>query len=251
MKRLCITLLVAFLATLAFGQKNNLFWTMRVTVKMDKKLDWEKKAPVFMKTHYPQYKFRVWEIMTGDNSGSYVIAIGPITYADFDKPPVFPKGEALVKTEGQMLDALSESTMVTHHRRDDGISSMSADRKLKFTAMTYVECKIGKWQEIRDFFMKIKEAREKAGRKDEIDFFRPLDSGTVNAFAYVSYHDTLAQLDEEYDFEEMYNKTHGANSWYIAYNAYLNNLLTIKRELRAYRGDLSTPGATNLAAATN
>ena len=74
MKRIILVVMMTVMASLVVAQKNNLFWSMRVNVKMDKKLEWEKKAVVFMKTHYPQFKFRVYNVATGPNSGEYFIA---------------------------------------------------------------------------------------------------------------------------------------------------------------------------------
>ena len=44
---------MTFMTVVTFSQSNNLLWTMTVDVKMDKKLEWEKKMVLFVKTLSP------------------------------------------------------------------------------------------------------------------------------------------------------------------------------------------------------
>lgn len=53
--------------------------------------------------------------------GSYVLSVPPISYKDFDAPPLFPKGEAAAKSDEQALDALSESVEVIMSTRKNSI----------------------------------------------------------------------------------------------------------------------------------
>lgn len=247
MKRIILVVMLAAIASIAVAQKNNVFWSMRINVKMDKKLEWEKKVVAFMKTNYPQFKFRVYNISTGPNSGEYFIALGPLSYADFDKPPVFPKGEAVMRTEEQALDAICNFTQVNHARRVDELSALKADRKLKYTSVAQVEIKIGTWSNVEGFLKKIREARAKGGSKVDTDIFRPSMSGAVNFYTSVQYAGSMAEFEAEEDFEAMYNAVHGKNAWYIDSNAYLENVVSVTRELRVLREDLSSPNPTNLA----
>lgn len=247
MNRLALTLFVVFVTTTLFAQKKNLFWAMRVDVKMDKRLEWEKKAPLFMKTHYPQFNFRVYQVMTGENSGNYVIAAGPFSYKDFDVPPVFPKGESLAKTEEQVLDALCVSAQVNHYRRVDNISNANANRKIKFVGIRYVELEIGKWEEMRELLLRRKEARAKLGWKYDIDYFRPSESGSLNTYAAVVFLEKMEDMDLEEDITETYNKLYGANAWFKDNQKFYSIVKSIKSELRVLRTDLSSPGAATVA----
>lgn len=239
MKRLLFACVMTMFVTCTLAQ-NNLYWTMRIKVKMDKKLEWEKKTPVFMKTHYPQFKYRVWEVMTGENSGSYVIAIGPMSYKDLDAPMSSPKGEALMKTDGQALDAISESTEVNHYRRVDAISTMKADRKLKYLQVTTAEITPGIWGDVQTIAAKIKEARDKGGSKMDIDFVRPSNSGLGNRFLSLRYFEKMEELDLDEKFGEMYDKVHGDNAFYKASQDYFNMVKGTWTELRVLRTDLSS-----------
>lgn len=247
MKHLLTLLLIAFVTVAAVAQENNLFWTMRVKVKLDKKAEWEKKAPAFMKTHYPQYNFRVYEIMAGDNTGSYFIAIGPLTYKDLDAPPVFPKGEALLKSDRAALDALCESLEVQHYRRDEEISDMKKDRKLKYLLVTMIEMDLGKWSDAKSFVTRLRKARAESGAKVDYDYYRPLNTGTVNRYVSVRYFQTMQELDMETGVEEAYDKLFGNNAWFKDFGTYVSLLRSVNRELRVLREDLSTPNAATVA----
>jgi hypothetical protein len=94
---------------------------------------------------------------------------------------------------------------------------------------------------------KVVEARKKGGSKVDVDIFRPSMSGTPNTYLSAQYAETMAEFDLEEDFEAMYNTVHGKNAWYIDYTNYLSNVVSVTRELRVLREDLSSPNPTNLA----
>lgn len=241
MKQLMLVFVTTMWFTGLFAQNSNLFWTMRVKVKMDKKLEWEKKAPLLMKTHYPQYSFRVYEVTTGENTGTYVLSIGPMSYKDLDVPPIFPKGEAALKTDGQALDAISESLEVTHYKRVEAISSIKSDRKNKYAKINFIEIHIGSWQEIESMLAKVKQVREKNDLQTDVSYFRPENSGAVNRFAIVTYMEKMEELDTDVKFAEMYDKIHGNYAWYKDLQNYLSKIKSNYVELLALREDLSTP----------
>lgn len=239
-----ITGVMMLIAAVAFSQSTtpapNLYWTMTVKVKMDKKLEWEKKVMLYVKTHMPQLKFRTWEVLSGENTGAYVVVMGPMTYKDMDVQTVSPKGEALMKADGQALDALCESTLVMYMRRQDAsISNLKADRKLKYLVATTNEIAPGSWDIINDFAKKIKEAREKGGSKLDVDYFRPNNSGNLNSFATVRYFEKMEELDLQENLPEMFDKAHGTNAWYINAGKRNEVVKSSKTELRVLRTDLS------------
>ncbi len=240
-----MTAVIMLIATVTFSQSTtpapNLYWTMTVKVKMDKKLEWEKKVMVYVKTHMPQTKYRMWEVISGENTGAYVVVMGPMSYKDMDVSQVSPKGEALQKADGQALDALCESSQVMYMRRQDAsISTLKADRKLKYLLATTNEINPGSWDVINELAKKIKEAREKGGSKMDIDYFRPNNSGNTNAYATVRYAEKMEEFDLQENLPEMFDKVHGPNAWYIGSGKRLEVLKSSRAELRVLRTDLSS-----------
>lgn len=240
MKRLLLAAVMTLVTAVTFSQSNNLYWSMTVNVKMDKKLEWEKKVVTFVKTHYPQLKYRIYEVISGENTGSYVVVMGPTSYKEMEAPYVSPKGEALMKTDGQALDALCNSTIVTYNRRVDNLSTMKADRKLKYLVVSYSEINNGTWGDVSDYILRVKDARIKGELNMDVDYFRPSNSGIGNAYASVRYVEKLEELDANIDFGEVYDKVHGNNAWYKDWNNYLGNVKQTKTEIRVLRADLSS-----------
>lgn len=240
MKRLLLTAVMTLITAVTFSQSNNLYWSMTVNVKMDKKLEWEKKVVTFVKTHHPQLKYRIYEVISGENTGSYVVVMGPTSYKEMEAPSVSPKGEALMKTDGQALDALCNSIIVTYYRRVDNLSSMKADRKLKYLVVSYSEIGVGAWGEVSDYILRVKDARVKGGLNMDVDYYRPSNSGIGNSYASVRYVEKLEELDTQVDFPEVYDKVHGNNSWYKDWTHYTSMLKQTKTEIRVLRTDLSS-----------
>jgi hypothetical protein len=241
MKSFLIFVVVLLLAIPSVAQPNTLYWTMRVKVKLDKVTEWEKKAPLFMKTHYPQFKFRVYESLTGGMTGSYFIVIGPLSYKDLDAPPVFPKGLALLKTDRQALDGLCESIQVMHYAKAEDLSNNNAERKLAYQIVNVVELQVGQWQDVKPFLAKVKTAREQTDLKVDYDYFRPQNSGAANFYVSVRYLEKLEDLDKAENLDVAYDKVNGKGSWYNEYAEYLGNIKSVVSELRVLRDDLSTP----------
>ncbi len=239
MKRLLFALVMTLFMTSTFAQ-DNLYWTMRVKVKIDKKQDWEKKAPVFMKTHYPQFKFRVWQVMTGENTDSYVIVMGPMNYKSFDTPPTFPKGEAMMKADALALDMITESSEVMHARKIANLSSMKADRKLKYILQSTVDLEPGTWTDVQAGLVKSKEARDKGASKMDIDIFRPANSGLANRYTSVRYFEKMEELDLDENMGEMFDKVFGDNAFIKQGQSYYPMVQSTKQELRVLRTDLSS-----------
>ena len=230
---------MTFITVVTFSQSNNLLWTMTVDVKMDKKLEWEKKMVLFVKTHYPQLKYRTWEVISGDHTGSYVLIIGPTSYKEMGTPPVSPKGEALMKADGQALDALCNSSKVTYYTIAEGLSTTKPDRKLKYQLVGFSEIKIGTWGDVSGFLTRQKAAREKGGSSQDHAVLRPSNSGVPNAFMGIMFVEKLEELDASENIGEMYDKTFGNNAFYKDWNNYLSLIKSTHYEIRALRTDLS------------
>ena len=242
MKRLLMITVMTVIAVVTFAQSNNLLWTMTVDVKMDKKLEWEKKMLTFVKTHMPQVKYRVWEVISGTNTGAYVIVMGPTSYKEMDVPNVSPKGEALMRTDGQGLDALCNWSKVNYYNIVDALSPAKPDRKLKYQVATFSEINMGTWGDVSDFLAHQKEAREKGESKSDYIYLRPSNSGAGNAFVSIRFIEKMEELDgsaSTFNMAESYDKTFGNNSWYKDYNNYMSMIKSNRTEIRVLRADLS------------
>jgi len=239
MRRILLATVMILITAAAFSQTNTLYWSMTVDVKMDKRLEWEKKMVTFVKTHYPQLKYRVWEVMSGERTGNYVLVMGPTSYKEMGTPYTSPKGEALMKTDSQALDALCNSTEVNYHSLVEGLSNSNPDRKLKYQVATYSEIGVGTWSEVNIFLSRIKEAQEKGGSKRDYMYLRPSNSGVGASYVSIRFFEKMEELDASENMGEMYDKAFGTNAWYKDMQNYLSMIKSSKREIRVLRSDLS------------
>jgi hypothetical protein len=193
----------------------------------------------FVKTHYPNIKYRVWEVISGENTGSYVTVMGPMSFKDMDTPMVSPKGEALQKADGQALDALCNSTQSMYMRKQEDISKMKAERKLKYLIATYTDFNPGTWDDIHDIIKKRKESRDKGESKLDIDYFRPAASGNNNAYMSARFFEKMEELDIQEDLGAMYDKVFGKDAGYKIAVDFNGMIKSSKSEMRVLRADLS------------
>lgn len=226
------------IAGVLFSQSNNLFWTLTVKVKMDKRQEYEKKLVPFLKTNYPNLKIRTWEVITGENTGAFVFVMGPTSYKEMDVPLVSPKGEGQLKIDAQALDAMSESSVAAHAVRVEAASMMKPDRKMKYIQVVSYEIKLFTWGNYRQILVKSKEARTKGGSVLDYDVFRPSNSGPGNTFSIVTHYNKLEELTMTEAFDEMYDKANG-NAFYNDLTEWNSNILSQRYELRVLRSDLS------------
>jgi hypothetical protein len=210
---------------------------------MDKIGELEKRLPVFLKTHYPQLSFRVYEVITGENSGSFLVITGPFAMKDLDVPMVSPKGEALQKSDGLALSALCESSVVNMTRLQADLSIPNPNRQINYILATEREFETGTWEEYSDILKKLKTAREKAGSKMDIAYHRPTVSGMTNSFYHIRFLNSWAELDQTEDLAEIYDNAHGRAAW-AKDVARLNAMTKVtKQEMRVLRKDLSVTAA--------
>jgi hypothetical protein len=240
MKKTMILLSFVMLSVFVSGQgESNVFWSMRMKPKMDKIGELEKRLPVFLKTHYPQLSFRVYEVITGENSGSFLVITGPFAMKDLDVPMVSPKGEALQKADGLALSALCESSEVNMTRLQADLSIPNPNRQINYILATERQFETGTWEEYSDILKKLKTAREKAGSKIDIAYHRPTVSGMTNSFYHIRFLNNWAELDQTENLAEMYDNAHGRAAW-ARDVARLNAITKVaKQEMRVLRKDLS------------
>jgi hypothetical protein len=240
MKRMTILLSFMMLSIFVSGQgESNVFWSMRMKPKMDKIGDLEKKLPVFLKTHYPQLSFRVYEVITGENSGSFLVITGPFAMKDLDVPMVSPKGEALQKADGLALSALCESSEVNMTRLQADLSIPNPNRQINMILATTREIENGSWDEYEGLIKKLREAREKGKSKMDIAYHRPTVSGQTNIIHSIRFLNSWADLDIDEDLAAMYDNVHGRAAWSKTVDRLTQLTKSTKQEMRVLRKDLS------------
>lgn len=240
MRKLIIALGITLLTCTAIGQTgNNVFWTMRVKPKLDKLAEIEKKLPLFLKTHYPNLSFRVYETLTGPNTGCYVIVTGPYAFKEFDVPMTSPKGEALQNADGMALNALYENMETMFYRTFNEPATPNANREIKFIQVTEREYESGSWSEYSDFLKKLRAVRDKSSKID-ISYMEPVAGGNLNTFATVRFFSKWEELSTNENLAELYDNMYGRAAWSNQMRVINTINKSTKQEVRVLRKDLST-----------
>ncbi len=239
MRRLFLSIAMVAVAFAAFAQTTgDVLWSMRIWPKLDKIGEIEKKLPLFLKTHYPKLSFRVYETITGPNTGSYVVVSGPYAFKDFDVPMVSPKGEALQRTDDLALLSMYEKTEVQFSRILFDLSIPKPNREIKFIQVTEREYEAGKWDEYLDFLKKLRAAREK-GSKLDVSYMEPA-MGASNTFTAIRFFNKWEELDNAENLAEMYDNVNGKAAWSEKMKTINVINKSTKREIRVLRKDLGT-----------
>jgi hypothetical protein len=179
-------------------------------------------------------------VISGENTGAYVIVMGPTSYKEMDVPSVSPKGEALMRADGQALDALCNSSEVNYYNIVEELGTTNAERKLKYQIATFYEIKMGSWGEVSDFLGRQKETSEKGGSKADYATLRPSNSGAGNAYIAIRFVEKMEELDRStFNMADVYDKTFGNNSWYKDFGNYMSLIKSTRTEIRVLRADLS------------
>lgn len=246
MRKLFLFIAVAFIAIGALGQsEKNILWSMRITPKMDKIGEIEKRLPLFLKTHYPQLGFRVYETITGPNTGSFVVSSGPYSFKELDAEMQSPKGEAARKADDLALSALYEKMEVNFNRMLPDVSLMDPNMEIKYVQITVREYESGGWGAVRDILVKLKAAREK-GPKLNILFTQPVAGGSnMNTYGAARFFNNWADLDINQNIPELYDNLHGRAAWSDAVRTLNAHTKSITQEVRVLRKDLSTATTLN------
>ncbi|HUS03643.1 MAG TPA: hypothetical protein VMY77_18010 [Chitinophagaceae bacterium] len=95
----------------AYGQGNTLYQVLFVTPKMGKAASYERT----WKTHQAKFHAKddgrqVYEVMSGDNAGSFILVSGPTSYADMDKE----------KANSAVHDADYDNTIIPFVEKNSG-----------------------------------------------------------------------------------------------------------------------------------
>lgn len=183
--------------------------------------------------------FRVYEAITGEQSGSFIVVTGPFAMKDMDVPMISPKGEALQKADGLALSALCESSEVNMTRLQTDLGIPNPNRQINMILATTRVIESGSGDEYEALIKKIKEAREKGKTKMDIAYHRPTVSGAGNVIHSIRYLNSWADLDIEEDLAAMYDNVHGRAAWSKTLDRLTQLTKSTKQEMRVLRKDLS------------
>ena len=138
----------------------------------------------------------VWEILSGDNTGTYVVGRLGQHWADFDKPPIpdeADRGE-YQKVIGNYVDSLT----VSYYRSLNKISN-PGDMKTptKFAEVLAFHVRYGKGADFQSAISQIYTAAQKTKWPLNYDWYELVNGGTSGEYVLVLPHNSWADFEDK------------------------------------------------------
>jgi hypothetical protein len=189
---------VSALALVAQQKPANIFQVEFQTIKfgMTKQYEDGRKAKAAwhkqMKDPRPLF---VWQITTGDHTGTYVVAEPPVRWKDLDNPPISEDADQAewMKTMGPAVESMEarDYAVLTDVSRPSGGAMPS-----KYAEAITFRVKSGKTDEFMADVKKITEAIKKTNWPANFTWYALLHGGMGNTFVLLIEHNSYADFEE-------------------------------------------------------
>ncbi|MEO8862205.1 MAG: hypothetical protein ABI261_02445 [Ginsengibacter sp.] len=237
MKKLLLFLFV--LPLLSFGQKQVVVNSSRYFPKADKVLEFEKGLTAHIaKYHSGEWKWRVYEIQTGEDAGGYQVVEGPKTWDEFDKRGNL--GDEHTKDWNKnVAPYLTNKYSSTFSEYMEELSTIQLTTYTDKISITHVFPKPGLSYMVEDVLKKIKKGWE-AGAQT-VAVYKSVASGPTQYALVYRLKDGLKEFTEGYrkPFKERYEGANGEGTTETYLSKINESTDHSWSELLFYRPDLS------------
>ncbi len=137
----------------------------------------------------------VLEIMTGDNTGSYIVGRSDQHWADFDKPPIPDQADMdeYNKVIGQYVDKMHAS----YWEYLPKLSNPGKDMGDKYTSVTTFQIRFGKGDDFRSAISRMHDAAEKTNWGYHYRWERLASGGPGGTYVLLVDHPNWASFDDD------------------------------------------------------
>ena len=225
---------------LGISQSKNVLSTFRVTPKTDKVVEFEKAlANHAQKYHTGDWKWRVFEIQSGPETGAYHVTEGPNSWEGMD-------GRGDISAEHK-LDWDKNVMPLTTGTGTSGYSQFNAEMStVQLTdyadkiIISHMYPKPGMINKMTAMIMKMKKVWESG--KESVAVYNAVNSGEPQISTVTRLKAGLKELDPSFrkPFVERYNAIYGEGSWDYWLADYANCVEKRWNEILFLRTDLSS-----------
>lgn len=202
-----------------FGQGNTLYSASMITPKMGKTADFETKWKAHLAKFHGQDNSRmVYEILSGDNAGSYLLTQGPTSFADMDKERANNKAHDL-DYDNNVPPALEKSSGDYTYRWADTLSYNGKMNTDKFITTVY-HLKAGKGPDLTAEIKRSINVNTIIKSPSSYNTYIKLWAGSKPEIVTVTnLKDGFKQLDNNFTpsmsntFKDAYIKEYGQEMW--------------------------------------
>ena len=237
MKKLIFLLLA--LPLIGFGQKQTVVSTSRYFPKADKVLEFEKRLTAHIaKYHSGDWKWRVYEIQTGEDAGGFMVVEGPKTWDEFDKRGNL--GDEHTKDWNKnVAPYITDKYSSVYSVYAEELSTVPLASFTDKISITHVFPKPGLSSMVEDVIKKIKKAWE-AGMQT-VAVYKSVASGPFQYTLVSRFKEGLKELEEGYrkPFKERYEAANGEGTLETNSAKITEATDHVWSELLFYRPDLS------------
>lgn len=213
MKKLIVVLF--FIPFLSFAQEKNVISASRVFVKADKGQQFEKALAAHAKKfHTGTWKWRVFTIESGPESGGYHITEGPMSWDDLDTRGDLGKAHQ-ADWDINIAPLLTERGYTSYSLFRTDLSTIALTDYSNKIAITHVFPKPGYTDEMEENIKNLKKAWETGGQT--VAVYEASASGPQQYVFVTRYKQGLKERNVGFrkPMKERYNSANGDGSWDI------------------------------------
>ncbi len=235
-----LVMLLVCLPLFAAAQKN-VVNALRVFPKVDRVAEFEKAmATHAQKYHTGDWKWRIYQVQSGDDYGAYHITEGPNTWDEIDNRGTLG-AEHMTDWNKNVAPHLTERGSSLYATFDADLSNVAITDYSNWIAITRFMIKPGYSNEMEDWIAGMKKVWVQ--NNINVAIYRSSSSGPMSLTMVRRYKNGLKErMDGAFpNFRDSYEKIHGRDSWNDKYLSSIRaSLESATSELLMYRADLSS-----------
>ena len=182
----------------------------------------------------------VWEVLSGENTGSYIVGRVGQHWADMDKPALSDEAD---KAEFQKVVASAVESVVTrYYEYMPKISNGDMTGPAKFSEILIFETKYGREADFRSAIGRIHEGGQKTSWPVKYEWYALANGGSSGQFVLVLPRNSWADFEDKPDvkpFREMIKEAFGQSEADSIINRIDGSVETETTEIIQFRPDLS------------
>ena len=235
-----IFLLCMLVPLLGMSQTKNVMNSFRVFSKPDKSAEFEKGLMAHaQKYHKGNWKWRVFEIQTGQDAGGFHITEGPLSWGEFDSRGNLGAEHTADwnKNVAPFTTGMGTQSYSTYNA---DLSTVQLTDYADKIIISHMYPKPGMLNGVTELIKKQKKVWETSN--ESVAVYSAAFSGPPQYTVVTRLKAGLKELDDSYrkPFAERYNAAHGDGAWAKWLEDYAKNVESRWSEMLFYRADLSS-----------
>jgi len=183
----------------------------------------------------------VWEILSGDHTGTYIVGRLGQHWADFDKPPI--PDQADVEEYNKVVGEYVQSMMARYYEYLPKISNLpNSNMPSKFSEVIAFQVRYGKSSEFRSAINRIHDAAQKTNWPLKYGWYVLANGGNEGTFVLILPHDNWADFEDKPNvkpFRDMMKEAFGQAEADSILDWIDESVVTETSEIIEFRADLS------------